>query len=321
VAGVVGLLFAVFFTASTNLRVIQADIAFKTGDVFARPDSWPVSIQVYNRARDLAPNEDYYYLFLGRAYLEYAKTIENASDREQLINQAERDLLEAQHINPLNTDHTANLARLYSLWSGFSEDPIQKAERAQKADEYFAQAVSLSPQSARLWDEWAVHAMNNLNDPEAGFEHLQRAIEIDPYYDWSYGLLGDYYSRFESAAADLTLEQQTQALVQAADYYTKAVSLMDPENPSQGYGYLISYGSTQAQVGDLQQAIQAYVRALDLWPENPERWRVEAAVAQLYAQLSDYEAALLYAQQALATAPEDQRSAIEEMIKQYGGQS
>ncbi len=61
--------------AYTNLRIIQADISFKTAELFARPGSWPVAIEIYDHARNLAPNEDYYYLFLGRAYLEYAKTL------------------------------------------------------------------------------------------------------------------------------------------------------------------------------------------------------------------------------------------------------
>lgn len=319
VVGAGAMLLAVFVAAATNLRVIQADVAFKTGDVFAQPNSWPVSIQIYNRARDLAPNEDYYYLFLGRSYLEYAKTLESSSDREQLIHQAEKDLLEAQRINPLNTDHTANLARLYSLWSGFSDDPIRQAERAEKADAYFAQAVRLSPQSARLLDEWAVHAMNNMNDPEAGFDFLQRSLEIDPYYDWTYGLLGDYLGRFAVAAPGLAPEKKTEILVQASDFYTKAVALADPADVANGYGYLISYGSTVAQLGNIDAAIQAYLRALGLWPENPERWRVEAAVAQLYAQAGEPETALEYARKALETVPDDQRSVIEDLIQQYGG--
>jgi tetratricopeptide (TPR) repeat protein len=96
---------------------------------------------------------------------------------------------------------------------------------------------------------------------------------------------------------------------------------MDPANLSQGYGFLVSYGSTQAELGDLPGAIQAYQRALDFWPDNPERWRVEAAIAQLYAQQGDNQMALYYAQEALASAPEEQRSAVEELIRLYSGQS
>jgi hypothetical protein len=44
--------------------VIQADID-KTGDLFARPDGSQRRFD-HSRANSLAPNEDYYYPFLGR---------------------------------------------------------------------------------------------------------------------------------------------------------------------------------------------------------------------------------------------------------------
>jgi tetratricopeptide (TPR) repeat protein len=314
------LLLVMVLSSATNLRVIQADIAFKTGEVFAHPGSWPVAIEIYNRARDLAPNEDYYDLFLGRAYLEHAKTIQDEQERERLIAAAAEDLKEAQRINPLNTDHTANLARLYSLWCTFSNDPVEQATRASLADEYFAKAVSLSPKNARLWDEWAAHTMNNLNDPQTAYQRLQQALEIDPYYDWTYGLIGDYYGRFISKATNVTAEEKEKALIQAAEYYTKALSLAEPDNLSLSYGYLVSYAGVVTQLGNLPQAILAYERAVQLWPDNPDRWRIEAALAQLYAQLGDLRTALQYAQSALALTPQDQRASVEELIRQYGGQ-
>ena len=129
---------------------------------------------------DLAPNEDYYYLFLGRSYLEYAKTLDNADEREQLIQQAAADLKIAQQINPLNTDHTANLARLHSLWAAVTADQALHDQRAQLADQYFSRAVVLSPQNARLWDEWAVQGLNVMNQPEQAKERLETSLEDRP---------------------------------------------------------------------------------------------------------------------------------------------
>ena len=50
----------------TNIRVIQADIVFKIAEPFTRSGQWSAAIAIYNRANELAPNEDYYYLFLGQ---------------------------------------------------------------------------------------------------------------------------------------------------------------------------------------------------------------------------------------------------------------
>jgi tetratricopeptide (TPR) repeat protein len=313
------LLVAFSMAAYTNLRVIQADISFKTAEIFARPGSWPAAIEIYDRARDLAPSEDYYYLFLGRAYLEHAKTLQNPVERENLIDQASQDLIQAQRINPLNTDHTANLARLYSLWTTYTENPTLQAQRAEKADDYFAQAASLSPNNARLWDEWAVHKLNAMDDPQGGYERLQRALEIDPYYDWTYALLADYLARFASNEPGVTPEKRLEIMQQAADYYLQALERVDEANIQSRYGYLIAYGGVMAQMGLPDKAIQVYEQALQEWPDHPEGWRLTGALGQLYAQVGQVERALAYAQQALEAAPVDQRGQIEALIEQLGG--
>ncbi|MBK9054924.1 MAG: O-antigen ligase family protein [Chloroflexi bacterium] len=109
----------------TNVRVIHADIIYKrarpwdTAAIRERnPDYWDNSIGIYQRAIELTPNEDFYYLWLGRAYLEKSGLIQETAERDTLLGIAEAELKAAQAINPLNTDHTANLARLYARWAG-----------------------------------------------------------------------------------------------------------------------------------------------------------------------------------------------------------
>jgi tetratricopeptide (TPR) repeat protein/O-antigen ligase len=317
----VGLLgFAFLLSNYSNLRVIQADIAFKSGDQFARPDSWPVSIAIYNRANDLAPNEDYYYLFLGRAYLEYAKTLSDTQDRERLIEQASQDLKKAQEINPLNTDHTANLGRLYSLWATYSQDPNQRQERALTSEDYFAKSVILSPNNARLWDEWAVLYLNVLNEPENGLDKLQRALEIDPYYDWTYALLGDYYSHNLADQFNDQPEKKIEALNKAADYYANALKYGEGNAASQMlYNYAIALGGVNSQLSQIDQAILNYEKALQIQPDSAEVWRVQVALAQLYARQGDNSRALDYARAALSLSPQEQQEAIQTLIAQLGG--
>lgn len=317
-----GALVVVFVLAAyTNLRVIQADIAFKTADLFSQGDTWPVSIAIYNHANELAPSEDYYYLFLGRAYLEYAKTLQSAVERETLISRAEQDLRKAQDINPLNTDHTANLARLYSLWSTYTQESLQRELRAQTSDDYFSGALTLSPNNARLWDEWAVLYLNILKLPEEAYERLMRALELDPFYDWTYGLLGDYLVRYVINDPEIQPEEKQAALTQAAEYYTQALEHSTSDTRSQLlYSYAITLGGLHAQLGDLDQAIEAYQRAIEIDPTSGDRWRVELVLARLYAQKGDQAGALAYAHSALDLAPDDQKEAIQATILQLGGQ-
>ncbi len=314
VSAIVAFILAAGFASYTNIRVIQADIVYKLADPFTRNGQWPVAITIYDHANTLAPNEDYYYLFLGRAYLEHAKTLESENDRNQLIAQAEADLKEAQRINPLNTDHTANLARLYSLWSSFVQDPDEALDKAEISDKYFASAVSLSPQNARIWDEWALLYMNILPERDAALERLMTALDIDPSYHWTYGLLGEYYSRL-SQQMDAS-DDAIKYLDVAADYFSQALTKRAPGEPQARYGYALGLAGAASQIGDYGRAIDAYKLAVELAPNSNDTWRVEEAIATLYIQLEDYESAVPHALNATSKAPPEEGERLRNLVEQ-----
>jgi tetratricopeptide (TPR) repeat protein len=299
--------------AFTNLRIIQADIAFKLAEPFSRSTQWPVATMIYDRANQLAPNEDYYYLFLGRAYLENAKTLQDASEREQLIREAETDLRKAQAINPLNTDHTANLARLYSLWASYSEGST-RTEKAELSSNYFSKAVKLSPKNARLWDEWGLLLLNLLQKPDDAFERLSRSKEIDPEYHWTYGLLGDYYSQ-QSRLVD-NEPAKKEALQRAVENYSEAFTLPAPGEPQAHFSYALALGNVYTQLLDFPSAIDAYQKSIDSAPSGAEIWRIEEVIANLFLETGDGSSALIHAQNALSHAPDDQKDRLEQMVQQ-----
>lgn len=310
----IGIVLIVLASVYSNLRVIQADIAFKLADPFARSGQWPVAITIYDRANELAPNEDYYYLFLGRAYLEYGKTITDAGQRDSMIRQAEADLQTAQKINPLNTDHTANLARLYSLWASYSSDTTDRVQKGEISSNYFKDALDLSPNSARLWDEWALLYLNVLQKPDEAYQRLSHSLQVDPSYYFTYGLFGDYYGR--TARQETDPQKKQNDLQDAVVNYTKAMSLPISGDPQAMFNYAVSLAGTQALLGNFEQSIQAYQQAVQVAPEGAEVWRVEEVLANLYAQLGDKTNALMHAQNALTQAPSDQKTRIQTLIDQ-----
>ena len=156
----------------------------------------------------MLPKEDHYYLFLGRSYLEQAKVTDTTADQDSLVLQAETDLKVAQSINPLNTDHTANLARLYTWWAGKATNTATRSERAQKASDYYALAVTISPNNSTLWDEWAILFMKVLGQSQQALERLQHALDLDPKFSYTQGLLGDYYFNTASSQTDASAKQQ-----------------------------------------------------------------------------------------------------------------
>jgi Flp pilus assembly protein TadD len=58
-------------------------------------------------------------------------------------------------LNPLNTDHTANLARLNTRWSQLAADSAVQAERVNEAEFFYQKAISLSPQNSIIRNEYA----------------------------------------------------------------------------------------------------------------------------------------------------------------------
>lgn len=308
---------AMYFASTSNLRVIQADIAFKIGDSFAQPGSWGVATRIYDHAIDLAPSEDYYYLFLGRANLEEGKTIQDSLARDQYILDAKDNLLKAQSINPLNTDHTANLARLYSMWASYTSDETSKTDRAEAASGYFENSVTLSPNNARLWSEWALHELTNNSNIDKARDLLATALEKDPEYDWAYALLGDFSLR--SALQTQDPVELSRLLSDAAENYEQALKFINPFDQQNRISYLLSLGSIYSQLGKPDQAINVYTQAIEFAPTNPDAWQIEQAIAQEFLVLNDKSNAVLHLQKALQTSPEDQKERLQQMIDQIGG--
>jgi tetratricopeptide (TPR) repeat protein len=296
----------------TNLRIIQADITFKLAAGFNQPGSWPVAIQIYDQANQMAPNEDYYYLLLGRAYLEQARSLTNPAEQSKLLNQAAQDLLRAQTINPLNTDHTANLARLYSLWALYIQDPLERQEKALQSDQYFSRATVLSPNNVRLWNEWAYLALQILQQPQQAQQRLERALQIDPSYDWTYGQLGNIYVNQAEQSQDAA--EKTKLLEKAVDYYTQSLGI--PGETQFKYSFGLALGGVQTQLGHFREAIAAYSQALQVTPHSSTAWQVEETLARLYVQTGDLQQGLQHANNALASAPEGEQERLKAFMAQ-----
>ncbi len=312
--GVAILLIFFWLTSTTNLRVIHADIAFKMADPFNTPGQWPIATLIYKHANDLAPSEDHYYLFLGRSYLEEAKAATSTQEQAALVQQAETDLKVAQKLNPLNTDHTANLARLYSWWASVTTDPAQQQQRAQIASDYYAKALTLSPQNSTLWGEWSILYMDIFHQPQQAYQYLSHAIELDPLYDWTQGLMGDYYVKISQGITDTNTRNAdlNKAIGLYKQAYALAVSSADGTAPN----FLISLGNAYTSIGDLTNALSAYSQTLTLQLSQDNVWRVQETMAHLYVQKGDKTNALTLANLALGGAPSDQKSQLQQLIGQ-----
>ena len=140
--------------SSTNLNAMRADIYYKQAVFSAqRQRQYEPAITLVRQALALQPEQDFYYLFLGKTLLEKALQATPGQGRQALFQEAAQALTKARALHPLNPDHTANLARLHRLWAQHS-DAAQRTEHLQTAAAFYAQATTRSPNNVLLWNEW-----------------------------------------------------------------------------------------------------------------------------------------------------------------------
>jgi tetratricopeptide (TPR) repeat protein len=310
------MLISVFLIVNyTNLRIIHADIVFKTADAFTSGTEWPKATYLYKEAIKLAPDEDYYYLFLGRSYLEQAKLVTDTADQQKLVEEAANDLKRAQKINPLNTDHTANLGRLYNWWATQATTMAERAARGEISSDYFARAVILSPYNAHLWIEWAQVLIDMLGQTQAGFERLTQAIQVDPEYSLSQEMMANFYYSMSRTITDTVT--RSGYLDQAVGYYQEAVRVATGGETQQKIESTYALGNIYMDQGKFDLAAVAFEQGIALRPSGSSLYQFEMRAAYAYFQLEDKAMALTHASAALeAATSDDQKSTAQEYINQ-----
>jgi tetratricopeptide (TPR) repeat protein len=243
------------------------------------------------------PDQDHYRLFLSRALLESARQTTDPTAQEALLRRAEQTLLRARELNPLNTDHTANLARYYATVAALSADPATQRLALEQASTYYAQATTLSPNTAHLQNEWGT-VLVQLGRYEEARARFARSLQLDPNF-------ADTYLR--RAQLETQLGHWEAAL---ADY--EAATRLAPNDirGHSGRAYAL------AQMGRIAEAIAANRLVLQL---DPNEFSTLQNLALLYQRQGDIAQALVYARQARAVAPPDQQALLDELIRRLEG--
>jgi cyclophilin family peptidyl-prolyl cis-trans isomerase/tetratricopeptide (TPR) repeat protein len=279
---------------ATNISIIRADTWYKQGLSSERLRQWDAAIPLYQEATGLTPNEDFYYLFLGRSFMEKGNA-SGGQDRDLWLQESETALQRAREIAPLNTDHSRNLAKLYLTWGSMSQGE-QRDELFSRALDYSADAISLSPNTADILNERAQIYLS-MDDLKKAEEIYQTSLALDDEYAKTYMALGRLY----------TVQEDWE---KAADAYQKAIEL----SPKSAESYS-NIGYVYSKSGDLEVALKAYLKAVELRPRN---YLDHQNLAILYYQIGRADDAIRSATQALELAPEGQKSAIETFLSQLG---
>jgi tetratricopeptide (TPR) repeat protein len=208
--------------------------------------------------------------------------------RDDLLHAAEAVLTQAQRVNPLNTDHSANLARLYQSWAELrADDPALRAELLEKSIAEFTTAVTLSPNAALLWDQLG-NAYLAQGDRAKAEETYLHALEIDPYYEQTYLLLADLYDNEGREAESVSLLREG---------IERIGGLRGERATIQLNSFL---GVALSQSGDITGAIESMQQMLAIDPSNLTAMR---NMALLYRDAGDPVSAVEWIERTLAATP------------------
>jgi tetratricopeptide (TPR) repeat protein len=361
--------------ALTNLNPVRADIIYKQADAMQKSGQADIAIAHFKRAIQLNPTEDFYYLWMGAAFLAKADTqqqshsllgttttmdaVMNLSfENTYQLNQndalvaAQAVLLTARALNPLNTDHSANLARLHRRWADLkASDPVARQSELEQSSKYYQEATSLSPNNAQLWNEWSLVslAMSDLakqtGDTAKADTYfadaqtkLAHSLELDQQYDQTYLYLAQVAQvQNKPAEALQDLELALKWNPGNLDAWNGAVQqLLQTQNYTEAEKLSVAFLEKNSNSLPVMRALARYI----YYPENrltealalmqqvlqlgandtTNHWDDLRVTAILLTQMGRVQEALPLAQQALAAAPQDQKASVQQIVDQLQAQ-
>ncbi|MYF79136.1 MAG: hypothetical protein F4180_04440 [Chloroflexi bacterium] len=310
---------AVFYIiANINIAQVRADVFYRQGQNFDSAGAWVESSDLYSRALAVRPTEDYYMLHLGRSLLERAAyapvegslsfpshpTLQHVLDlnadeiallgRDALLSASEAVLSRAQEANPLNTDHTSNLARLYSRWAILTDDPQAGLPALEKSLHHYDVALSLSPNAAHLWNERGqiMVSMGREEEAEASFLH---SLSLDDRFEHTYAFLIELYTRTDAS------EKLTQLFDSGLEKFPHSLVLLTHK------------GAAQSRAGDLEGALASISLAFEKHPTDLNAVRNLVVLSRL---LDRPEEAARWAERAIALI-ESGHDEIDKIVATY----
>lgn len=300
----------------TNANIVRADVHYKQGLNWDEAQQWDASMALYEESIRLAPGQDWYYLFMARAILEKARTLSAeeggvlfqpetiegffrltpeevaALSADGLFNSGRVVLNRAKELNLLNTDHSANLGRMFRMWAESSTDPQDVEERWEQAVSYYEDATILSPHNAQLFNEWGL-VYFIVGRYEEAIAKYQQSLALDSEFVETHVLLGDAYTVLGNTEAAAEAYQQVLEITPGA---------VKPH---------IQLCTFLAQEGKLEQAVEYCLSAIDLSPNN---YQAHRNLAIIYRDLGRVDEALGEALVSRELASQEERPAWDSFI-------
>ena len=237
------------------------------------------------------------------------------SQQDELFVETEEVLTHARELNPLNTDHSANLARFYKSWAArvtmdMREPDLSEQTQAElsfKRDDLLKKslanytiALTLSPHNPIIWNEKAQLYAIDMQDMAMFNETITRSLQVDEGFEQTWMLLGDM--------------RNSQGDVDGAIVaYEKSLEIRNNCNVRRVIGTL------QAQTADWENAVTTLEDSIEICSKGrpfKDLWDLYRILAIAQANRGQPELAVQAAQQALDLAPENQQTTVQQLLDQ-----
>jgi tetratricopeptide (TPR) repeat protein len=220
--------------------------------------------------------------------------------------------LKAQDLNPLNTDHTANLARLYSRWFAAEPDENGSDLRLKAAEGYYQDALTLSPQNSIIRNEYARLAFDLGRDCDRALALYEESLAVDPFYVDTYFAITDALVACAEAQTDEADKRELYEL--AIQYLSEGLS----RDLTIGRGWLLA-GQIYQKLGQYEDALSAFEQLRESGSDSTvTSWNIDFAEARVHRDLGDVAMARALAEQAQRSAPSNVTNQIEAFLQGLG---
>jgi tetratricopeptide (TPR) repeat protein len=263
------------------------------------------ALALFDRAAATAPWEASVLRGQGEAYLAASRRTGSPLRRQEYMQRSETAFARARALDPFTPDNHVNLARLARRRAELSRAPAVAMGEADEAGRHYAAAARLVPANTLLLNEWAEMDFQDRRDFAGALDKLQRSLQLDPTFDYTYAALGDLYMARAAARAGDPAEDYRRAAAAYAEAYGLRPSLKA----------LISLGLATEMLGDKPRAVELYEQALARNAPHSTAWAVRERLAGLYLALGNRAEAERQAQQSMEQSPDRDRPALVERLR------
>ncbi len=238
-----------------GLRIAWADYDYNLGTLFRMQGQQQQSLFYFKQAAAADPWEVKYQVYYGLAHEEMAKVVPETRQKLEWIKKAIALYHAGQAMNPTNAYYLGNLGRAYGFASSLEPD---NPTYYKKSVSYFKQAIHYAPVTVLFYVNLAMTYLGR-RDETHFFEVLDQLAKFEP-------------KEAGKTAFSAGNELYNYRLYQAAQQvYQRALSY-NPENVEA----LFNLGVTEAQLNQVDKAINTWTRALSLNPDfKPARQMLE----------------------------------------------